>query len=209
MFGSGRTLDAHAEALFQTRLNVTKLEREDPLDLCRIANWVGDGFYGPAPNQRYANVEVGPFKVDTTFPKGQAFLKWLQYVGATTSDTLELIEVLSDVTTVNKGAQRWIYTPPNGGTPEFDRYISFGTPVGGVPSPPDAGPDAGPSYCGKAVFSDLHVAQKESRDTLPTTCNGTPWAAQEKALEFLFFDLSACVQDDTKPPPTPVPGPIR
>jgi hypothetical protein len=161
---------------------------EGPPDFKGVANWTPDGL-------NYS----GPFKVDTTFPKGNSFLKWLQYVGATTNDTLPLGDVRNDLTTVNAGAQRWVYTPQNGGKPEFDRYISFNTPIGGIPSPPDAGP----SYCGKAVFSDIHVAEDESYYTIPTTCKGVPWTGQEKALEFLFFDLSACVQNDALPPVPP------
>ncbi len=41
---------------------------------------------------------------------------------------------------------------------------------------------------------------------LPGACMGGALTDQEKALEFLFFDLSACVSDDMKtvpdlPPP--------
>ena len=34
----------------------------------------------------------------------------------------------------------------------------------------------------------------------PMECNDKPMTAQEKALEFLLFDLASCVQPDEKPP---------
>jgi hypothetical protein len=46
------------------------------------------------------------------------------------------------------------------------------------------------NHCGCAVFADLHLSD------VPV---------QEAALEFMFFDLSACVQKDSDPvlPPPP------
>jgi len=42
---------------------------------------------------------------------------------------------------------------------------------------------------------------------VPADCKAANLTSQQKALEFLFFDLSACVTDDTKPPPPPPPPP--
>jgi hypothetical protein len=150
----------------------------------------------------------GPYEIDTTFTKNKAFASWLQNVGAATGNTISLNQVDSDLMSLSPigGGQRWIYTSQNsgGGThPEHVRYFSVNTPIGGNPPPADAGPDAGPSYCGKAVYSDIHVGAGQNASTVPTTCNTQPLTAQEKALEFLFFDLSSCVQDDSKPPKPP------
>jgi hypothetical protein len=48
-----------------------------------------------------------------------------------------------------------------------------------------------------------HVGDLEKATIVPTTCDTQPLTAQEKALEFLFFDLSLCVQDDSLPPEQP------
>ena len=85
--------------------------------------------------------------------------------------------------------------------PSLVEYYSFNTPVfpGGVPD--------GSVQCGKVVFSDLHVASGNNPGgTFPGNCvQMGGLTAQEKALEFLLFDLSSCIQNDTKPPPPPGP----
>ncbi len=65
----------------------------------------------------------------------------------------------------------------------------------------------GPTYCGKAVFTDLHTSSSlfSQVNNIPSGCSGAPMTAQQKALEFLFFDLSACVSVDSVPPPPPPP----
>jgi len=70
----------------------------------------------------------------------------------------------------------------------------------------DGGETGTKEYCGKAVFTDLHAGGAPLGD-VPGACKQTDLSAQEKALEFLFFDLSACVTDDSKPPPLPTQPP--
>jgi hypothetical protein len=51
------------------------------------------------------------------------------------------------------------------------------------------------------VFSDLHVAGAQAdTNPPPTGCVSGPLSAQEKALEFMIFDLSSCVIPDSVPP---------
>jgi hypothetical protein len=63
-----------------------------------------------------------------------------------------------------------------------------------------------PQYCGRAVFSDFHVTTDAlvsgtAGKTFPGACV-TPYTLsdQEKALAFMLFDLSSCVQSDTTIP---------
>jgi hypothetical protein len=138
--------------------------------------------------------------VDTTFPKGAAFASWLVNVGAsTTPGAIAVKGAEHSVDTVIPGAaaQRWIY----GQDPERDgadmlQYFSFNTPLGGM-------------ECGRMVFSDLHVSAGPDTDDgktpFPEGCRTSDLSPQEKALEFMLFDLSSCVQPDKdKPEPPPV-----
>ena len=127
--------------------------------------------------------------IDMTFPKGQAFGAWLLNVGGSTtlgSITITGAEHSVDSAVANV-SQQWIYgTDPDRGTPML-QYFSFNTPVGGA-------------QCGRMVFSDVHVSAGAGSDSgklpFPSGCTSTTLSPQEKALEFMIFDLSSCVQPD-------------
>jgi hypothetical protein len=166
-----------------------------------VATWLGTSIAGSAP---------GPFDVNNpaSFPKGVLYADWLKNVGAITSlgppAPISLNDVATSVSTVNTATtQQWIYD--TSASPNNTKYLSFDTPIGGVPPAADAGESASPSYCGKAVFTDLHTGSElfAQYNSIPAMCPKATLTAQQKALEFLFFDLSACVSDDSKNPPPP------
>jgi hypothetical protein len=174
-----------------------------------IATWLGTSIAGSA---------TGPFAINnpSTFLKGQVFAEWLQNVGAITSlgppAPIALNDVATSVSTVNATTtQEWIYQTGGGDAGGGDvKYLSFDTPLGGLPPAPDAGESSMKNYCGKAVFTDLHTGGEllAQYNPVPSKCpTGVKLSAQQAAIEFLFFDLSACVADDSQPPPPPPPPP--
>jgi hypothetical protein len=77
--------------------------------------------------------------------------------------------------------------------------LTFNTPV-------DAGTlaDGGEApQCGRVVFSDFHVSAQAlvdgGQNKFPNSCLNNGLSSQEKALEFMLFDLSSCIQKDTAP----------
>jgi hypothetical protein len=169
-----------------------------PTDFQNVATWLGSS----------TGSEVGTWTIDTSFNRGQAFDNWLTSpaVGAATGTSISLSSVAASVGAVSSNATRWIYGPPMslGALPDAGdetKYLSFLTPVGGSAVMTDAGEST--IYCGKAVFSDLHASGNPSAD-VPGSCPTTALTAQQKALEYLFFDLSACVSNaSVRPPPPP------
>ncbi len=170
-----------------------------------VANWLASG---------PANPGTFTLDMDNTFPKGVTFGKWMGVVGAQAGagppPTMSATVVATTVSTVNSAAPqatvRWIYDPASS---DDVKYLSFGTPIGGTTVKPDAG-EAGKQYCGKAVFTDLHTSGGllSTVTDVPNGCmtNAGMLSAQQKALEVLFFDLSACVSNDMiVPPPPPLP----
>ena len=146
----------------------------------------------------YAPGGDGTYLVDTSFPRGSDMSKWLLNVGAsTTAGSIALSNVKDPATSVIDGgvAERWIYEDSMG-TP----YISANTPIEEA-----ATPDL---QCGRIVHTGIHVAavSSDTHSAFPNGCVTGDLTAQEKALEFLFFDLSSCVSDETKEPPPP---PVR
>jgi hypothetical protein len=145
------------------------------------------------PDQTYLDSVTGT--VDASFPKGMAFSTWLQNVGATTTPgQLDITDGRHDIDSVNPiHGQRWISLP----SPQAMLHMTFNTPID---APLD--PDGNPMYCGKVVYSDFHVAASEADflNPFPTSCMAGDLTGQEKALAFMLFDLSACVQKDNEQP---------
>ncbi len=159
--------------------------------------WLKYGQQGPNGNFRStaAWVSTSPysssFAIETSFPKGQAFSDWLTAVSATvTPGTIALKDTRDDVGAVGPGTTPWIKgTTPTASTKAF----SFNAPVGA----------AAAQQCGRVTFSDVHVGSADKPGTVfPLGCTTAEMTPQEKALEFLFFDLG-CVMDDTQAPPMP------
>jgi hypothetical protein len=136
------------------------------------------------------------------FQKGAIMAEWLTYnaaLGTLDAPPGELPMIPprynAMVGPANKASQPWITDDANG----YTMYFSFDTPVNALP-----GPDGNPSYCGRAVFSDLHVGGETTPpDNVPPPagCTQGNLSPQEKALEFMLFDLSSCVIPDAVPPP--------
>ena len=131
---------------------------------------------------------AGVYPVNTSFPKGKALAEWLVEVRA--SNRVGDVK-LTDVTTSTGGipasspAQSWI------GAGTAIKYSSFNTPLA----------VATKDQCGRYVFSDVHSAGSGGGDFTSSSCRGLN--EQQTALEFMFFDLSSCVQDDKQPPQPP------
>jgi hypothetical protein len=154
------------------------------------ANWTPRG----TDTSFMSNPSTGT--VVTTFPKGQAFADWLQNTGATkTKGQFSIEDPRNDVKTENHPpSQRWL-TAKNKSNEEVVMHLTFNTPL----NVPEA------QQCGRVVFSDFHVSAdaRISKQTFPASCKTEPMTAQEKALEFMLFDLSSCIQVDDKPPAPP------
>ncbi len=189
--------------VFASHYHYTWFRDSPDTDFQGVAQW---GKQGTNDNAMTGN---GTYDVDTSFPKGATFGQWLNVVGALSSagppPTLTLNPVADSVVAVNAPTIRWIYDSAGGNDV---KYMSFQTPIGGL-APPDSG-EGPPAYCGKAVFTDLHTGGElmSTVRSIPSGCPGGALSAQQKALEFLFFDLSACVSNDKVAPPVPPPPPM-
>jgi hypothetical protein len=161
-----------------------------------------------------------------SFAKGVALNTWLGEVsalgqaGVPAADVSVAAPRYNASVTTQAPSQSWIQLDPSTATSTSPTlYFSFDTPVGAT-----AASDGGAQYCGRAVFSGLHVGGA-SYDGVncsgtgaggggegcntghvaaappPTGCDTThPLSPQEKVLEFMLFDLSSCVIPDTIPP---------
>ena len=182
--------------------------RKGPAPWPSTAAYIDPGKTPPSPSTATIN---------TGFPKGAALADWMLARGAsTTRGQMQIYEPQHCATAVSGATQNWISIAQNTNdtvSPQRPaiQYMTFNTPV-------EAAADA---QCGRSVFTAIHLnaapaaagdkTDLSNRDTpFPDGCRGKTLSAQEKALEFLFFDLSACVQPDTMmpvPPPTvPPPG---
>ena len=139
------------------------------------------------------------------FPEGVALGKWLGAVGAlgvngAPSGELPILSAFSNaaVTATNVFSQPWIVGDPSSPATEVTEYFSFDTPANVAPV----------ERCGRVVYSDLHASGGDgtgmTRGSLPADyagnvrvcpdqCAAGALTPQEKALEFMIFNLSSCL----------------
>jgi len=143
------------------------------------------------------NVDTGTGTVDTideaSNPKGMAFADWMLKVGSTgiKRDQVPIVDGTGKHTAtsiIGGKAERWVYW--QSGTNQFPQNFQFTTP----------NEVSGDQRCGKVVFSDMHVSGNgTSGGSYPSSCGDAPpnppmmLTDQEKALAFMFFDISSCV----------------
>jgi hypothetical protein len=183
--------------VFSTHFQYTWFKNSPAAEFKGVATWLGTS----------NGSDTGLYDIETSIPKGSILSQWLGNVKALNGKQISLNGVAESVGTVNATAQRWIYNPqkdPQQGGTNDTKYLSILTPVGGIPvKSVDAG-ETNAQYCGKAVFSDLHTGGGPDGD-IPGACKKQTLTPQLAALEFLFFDLSACVSSDSLPPAPPPP----
>ncbi|HKQ70190.1 MAG TPA: carboxypeptidase regulatory-like domain-containing protein [Polyangiaceae bacterium] len=157
--------------------------------------------HGPAPFPTVATFNhqkdlANPFTadIDTSFPKGAALADWLVNVGSAAPRGKLVIKAAQHTVDATNAAvaQRWIYSTD----PNSVQYMTTNTPMN-VPEE---------SQCGRVVLSDIHVSSGDLSDTVihyPDGCTTSDLSDQEKALEFMLFDLSSCIRRDDRPPEPP------
>jgi hypothetical protein len=140
------------------------------------------------------NVEQHPYPLDatgfinTSFNRGQQLAQWLVNVGAsTTSGQIPLQVLRHDFDGVVPPSLLWISLDPNNPQwPGAPLQYTFDTPVGAPPA----------NQCGRVLFNDYHVENVSGAGakTFPTECNPGAMTAQEKLLEYMIFDVGACIE---------------
>ena len=136
--------------------------------------------------------------VDETVPKGMSFATWLLNNGVpgprgqlTISEPRYTCQSHDSMR-----GERWVYVDPLLSTPPGKVSVQdllFTTPQNKLPE----------DRCGKVVFSDMHVSSGSVSGSgttgttyaypFPNGCSTSDLTPQEKALAFIFFDISSCV----------------
>jgi hypothetical protein len=181
-----------------------------------VADWTNLGTNG---NDEPYSANISGV-IETTLPSGAAFpegvaLKaWLGNVGALVNGEIVVPEANARDTatvTAQNVSTPWVQTDPSV-TPASAQYFSWDMPF----NPPVS--DAGvPEYCGRVVYSDMHVTGSPGAEdyspvgigVVPDGCDTTKaLSPDEDAIEFILFDLSSCITPVgyTPQPPQPEGG---
>ena len=162
-----------------------------------VANWI--------PYQNSGGYDGYTFEgqINTGFTKGADFATWMQNAGASTSYGLFFVNPTRyDTYSVTSASQLWVsytgrlfynntyYT----GYPTGPADFTFDTPLGAT------------SQYGRVMFTDMHLASGFLSGSFPSECPSGGLTAQEKAAEFLLFDLGACLTALPPPPPAYYPA---
>jgi hypothetical protein len=167
-----------------------------------LATWTtGNGIVGDGTSPYNADV-VTTLPGGGAFPEGASLKMWLQNTGALTNGELPIYYSRDNaaVAVANSHSQSWVNLAPSAPSPNVTQYFSFDTPIGLSAS----------EQCGRVVYSDLHVSGgagsqnipnikadypgfSNSGGIVPDGCDMHDLTPQEKALEFMIFDLSSCI----------------
>ncbi len=157
-------------------------------------NWVSAATVPGAPPDGAPVMDETTIELDTSFPKGKALADWLSVIAPENDyGVVTSAEIFDNFSAARAGAaQVWGNSPESG----HPRFITVNQPAG-VPVA---------EQCGKAVHLDAHIAQLSPAEfmSFPDSC-GEELRNGEQVLAFFFFDLAACIQEDSKPvapPPT-------
>ena len=189
--GGGRVFNTHYHYYW---IDPTKMTSQPAVST--NSQWQGTALF----TQEQQGTTAISGTIDTTFPKGSAFAQWMRGTGG--SEVLgefPIDEVRYNVQSVTPPSTRWVYNTNVGETGISGAallHYTFNAPVG---APQD-------QQCGKVLYSDFHVVPSNDAPggaTFPRECGSGPMSPQELALEFMFFDLSACIQPDMQPPRPP------
>jgi hypothetical protein len=179
-----------------------------PFANANLAQWTAGAQVlddGPPPPTFNGNV-ITTLANGVAFPEGVALKQWLGTVNALTNGQLPIwfSRHNADVGPMNwPPSQPWIELDQSTPAPKATQYFSFDTPIGKTPA------------CGRVVYSDLHVSGGPDTNgpgvppdyprmigfrrgakmagIVPSGCAMHPLTPQEKALEFMIFDLSSCL----------------
>ncbi len=129
------------------------------------------------------------------FPKALALKTWLAKQGAlTAASKLPVFDARHDVDGVDGGALSWIEAAnPSFASAPAVQFLTFDTPIGATAA----------DVCGRVAFTNVHFgpgsttsAADDPTQPFPASCQTKDLTAQQKALEFLLFDLVSCAQLD-------------
>ncbi|HEX7992751.1 MAG TPA: hypothetical protein VF506_02460 [Streptosporangiaceae bacterium] len=158
----------------------------------KLAQWSNDNTTGPTTDT-----------IDEQHnPKGPSFATWMQNVNVPIPpmppiprDAIPIQDATGKSTAIsvdNNNVEQWVYLQKDA-TTRVTQNFQFSTP----------NEKALEDRCGKVVFSDMHVsggpAATDPMDNktifpYPKSCGtATDLSPQEKALAFMFFDISSCV----------------
>jgi hypothetical protein len=202
----GRVFASHFHYAWFTGPLVSTQPYAAPMDWgSKLATWTG------APSSTATTGPIGGI-LDTTlngttkpFPKGVALQQWLTVqqlrtdggvlgVDGVAAGELPIYQPRYNavVGPTDTASQAWITSDATGMAGQT-MLFTFNTPIAAAPA----------ASCGRAVFSDIHAeGNPASFDTPPAPggCANVDLSPQEKALEFMLFDLSGCVEPDSANP---------
>lgn len=123
--------------------------------------------------------------INTQFSRGSTLAGWLlqtSVAGSVNYGKLAVNPAQNSLMSVDTTkVQSWLSIPASNNI----QYASFDTPTTAMPA----------QKCGRFVFSDVHVASTDQVNVpFPNGCTSTTLSPQEKALIFLLFDLSSCIE---------------